>query len=129
MSAPSSTIVSAGAAGSVEIAIVVAPESSEFATISVRIVASVAPGYASRRSSRRCWRSTRVSPISRDYTRLLVGRVSGSDSIRAAQERQDLFDEPFGVRVELLVAEIGDRMRHVEEAVTRHAPARRHRLA
>jgi hypothetical protein len=32
---------------------VAAPESSEFATISVRIVDSAEPGYASRRSSRR----------------------------------------------------------------------------
>jgi len=44
MPAPSSTMVSAGAMGSVAMAIVAAPESSEFATISVRIVASVEPG-------------------------------------------------------------------------------------
>src|SRR5438309_1875353 len=39
-----------------------APESSALATVSVRIVSSSAPGYASRRSSSRCSRSTRVSP-------------------------------------------------------------------
>src|SRR5215831_19163374 len=62
MPVPSSTIVRAGATGSVATTIVAAPESSEFATISVRIVASVEPGYASRRSSSRWSRSTRVSP-------------------------------------------------------------------
>jgi pimeloyl-ACP methyl ester carboxylesterase len=31
------------------------------------IVSSRAPGYASRRSSRRCWRSTRVSPTGASY--------------------------------------------------------------
>ena len=61
---PSSTMVSVDAAGSVARAISEAPESSEFATISVRIVSSIAPGYASRRSSRRCSRSTLVSPMS-----------------------------------------------------------------
>src|SRR5207248_3737991 len=38
-------------------------ESSEFATISVSMVSSTEPGYASRKSSSRCSRSTRVSPI------------------------------------------------------------------
>src|SRR5215204_283592 len=40
----------------------VAPESRALAVISVRIVSSSDPVYASRRSSRRCWRSTLVSP-------------------------------------------------------------------
>jgi hypothetical protein len=57
-------MVSAGIVGSVVSVIVAAPESSALATISVRIVSSVAPGYASRRSSRRWSRSTRVSPRS-----------------------------------------------------------------
>jgi len=44
MPSPSSTMVSAGAVGSVVIVMVVAPESRELATISLRIVSSVDPG-------------------------------------------------------------------------------------
>src|SRR5205807_3961716 len=58
------TTSKAGIVGSVRIVTVVAPESSELATISTRMVSSVEPGYASRRSSRRWSRSTRVSPTS-----------------------------------------------------------------
>jgi len=44
MPPPSSRMVSDGPDGSVTIAMVVAPESRELATISVRIVSSVDPG-------------------------------------------------------------------------------------
>src|SRR5213594_3811847 len=64
---PSSTIVSVASAASVRRRIRVAPESSAFATTSVRIVSSRAPVYASHKSSRRCWRSTRVSPTWESY--------------------------------------------------------------
>src|SRR2546427_2912663 len=63
MPAPSSTTVSVACAVSVSKLTRLAPESSELATISVRIVSSREPGYASRKSSSRCSRSTRVSPI------------------------------------------------------------------
>jgi hypothetical protein len=63
----SSTIVSVASAGLVKTRMRVAPESSAFATASVRIVSSRAPVYASRRSSRRCCRSTRVSPTWASY--------------------------------------------------------------
>ena len=64
---PSSTMVSVAVEASVSSRTRVAPESSALATTSVRIVSSSAPVYASRRSSRRCWRSTRVSPTRTSY--------------------------------------------------------------
>ena len=67
MPRPSSTIVSVASTRLVRSWIRAAPESSPLATTSVRIVSSRAPVYASRRSSRRCWRSTRVSPTWASY--------------------------------------------------------------
>ncbi len=48
---------------------------------------------------------------------------------RFSEERQDLLHQLVGARIELLVAEVGDWVRHVEEAIARHTPARRHGLA
>src|SRR5262245_9926668 len=80
MPAPSSVMVSAGRAGSVTIAILEAPESSALATISVRIVSSVPLENASRRSSSRWRRSTRVSPIGlRRADQIAAVVVAGED--------------------------------------------------
>jgi hypothetical protein len=62
MPRPSSTIVRVASAVLVSRRMRVASASSALAMTSVRIVSSSEPVYASRRSSRRCWRSTRVSP-------------------------------------------------------------------
>ncbi len=63
---PSSTTTSVLSEGSVRTRIDLAPESSALATTSDRIVSSIASGYASRRSSSRCWRSTRVWPMAHE---------------------------------------------------------------
>src|SRR5438128_751043 len=63
MPSPSSTRVRAGAAVSVVMVIVLEPESSALATLSVRIVSSVVECYASIRSSSRRRRSVSVATV------------------------------------------------------------------
>src|SRR5215813_8487497 len=76
---------------------VAAPE-----TISVRMVSSAAPGYASRRSSRRCRRSTRVSPMSR---RQLFVQLSSS-GLALGEAGGDLLGEVDLAIVLRLVADL-----------------------
>src|SRR6267143_117445 len=70
---PLSTTVSVDCTGSAVIAILLAPESRELAMISVRMVSSILEGYASRKSSNRCSRSTRVSPMYHSVRSALCG--------------------------------------------------------
>ena len=74
--------------GSVVTAMSVAPESSELATISVRMVSSAGPTYASRRSSSRCRRSTRVSPTGTAQAPRGRGTVGQRSRRRSRQSRR-----------------------------------------